>query len=114
MSNWHHLLKKKANAQLGTNLGKWLVLESKGQRNESGVQNDIMTYVSQNPLGIDTAAAKAAAINFYTTQTKQQPTPNLTALLDQWLSMVDGSSISPTNDDQSTIGALGNENNVSL
>lgn len=108
-------MKKKANVQLGTNLGKWLVLESKGQRNEAGVQNDIMTYVSQNPIGIDTAAARGAAINFYTTHTKQPPPPNLTALLDQWLSMVEGNSVSPPNVDQSTIGAVGNEsNNVTL
>jgi hypothetical protein len=110
--SWYRL-KKKANAQLGMNLGKWLVLESQGQRNEASVKNDIMSYVAQNPMGIDTAAARSSAINFFVNQTKQQPTPDMTALLDQWLSMVEGSSISPSVDD-SLAGDMGNETEVTF
>ncbi len=92
--NWYSM-KKFANALLGNNLGKWLVLESRGQRNEAGVQNDIKTFVMQNPTGIDPSAARGAAISYYVSQTKQQPDQNLTGLLDQWLSMVEGNSVSP-------------------
>lgn len=111
--NWYRLTKL-ANGMLGQNLGKWLVLESRGQRDEVGVKNDIMTFVSQNPGGMDTSAARGAAISFFVSQTKQQPTYELTSLLDQWLSMVEGNSISPDNADQ-PIEETGtqNENNIS-
>jgi hypothetical protein len=98
MSNWYRL-KKEANSQLGMTLGKWLVLESRGQRDEIGVKNDIMNFVSQNPSMINTGEARSTALNFFVNQTKQQPPPNLTGILDQWLSMVDGNTNSPNNAD---------------
>jgi len=95
MHNWWKL-KKKASSQLGLTLGKWLVLEGLGQRNEIGVKNDILNEIESNPSTINTSDARSAAINFYTAQSRQEPNPQLLGLLDQWLNMVDGSSISPS------------------
>lgn len=73
------------------NLGKWLVLYHQGQGNEAGVNNDIMQYITTNPTGIDTNLARSTAVNFFVNQTHQQPTVDEGSILNQWMSLIDGS-----------------------
>lgn len=87
--NWYHV-KKVANFQLGQNLGKWLVLQSRGQFDPSAFQMDLRSYINQNPTGLNLDDARNSAVAFFTQQTGQTVGGDQQNMLDQWLSLVNG------------------------
>jgi hypothetical protein len=97
--SWYRRLNRKADAQLGMSLGKWLVLFANGQYDPAAATQDITSYVAMNPTGVDPEQAKSVATNYFTSQMMRPPTDDETSMLEQWTNMV-GNPVPPDQQQQ--------------